>query len=149
MLFVSSVSIYIASLLIKHVRKFQSRNRDAFRFKWSIANYLGNTDAMLRIVSISESRCFSFQGILAKHWKGCDQICNVSISESRCFSFQVNWLILPLQLYCPLASMFQSRNRDAFRFKYIIYIIYLYGTRVVSISESRCFSFQEHEFWNT
>ena len=66
----------------------------------------------------------------------------VSISESRCFSFQV----LPLKDCTePPSCMFQSRNRDAFRFKDncrgrtgSIFI--------VSISESRCFSFQVRPF---
>ena len=39
---------------------------------------------------------------------------SVSISESRCFSFQVNCGNTVRQ---PHGSMFQSRNRDAFRFK--------------------------------
>ena len=86
-------------------------------------------------VSISESRCFSFQGITRQ---AAANRLQVSISESRCFSFQVitidssirakscfNLGIEMLFVSRVTSSgweggavdMFQSRNRDAFRFK--------------------------------
>ena len=111
---------------------FQSRNRDAFRFKLTLALWRYTVDS----VSISESRCFSFQvtamclamsssssgfnlGIemlfvsrtldaLREH-----ELNTVSISESRCFSFQVNYVNPSTRHHLK----FQSRNRDAFRFK--------------------------------
>ena len=89
------------------IQKFQSRNRDAFRFKFN--SWV--TKALT--VSISESRCFSFQGQMLNTivWM---RGLMVSISESRCFSFQDNTTKPPSGLPC---MMFQSRNRDAFRFK--------------------------------
>ena len=78
---------------------------------------------------------------------------NVSISESRCFSFQVD---ADLVRFSQVQSrnrdafpqsadrciVFQSRNRDAFHFKVIDRPV---PNRIccVSISESRCFSFQD------
>ena len=63
------------------------------------------------LVSISESRCFSFQVIT--EFEFCFPIGTVSISESRCFSFQVTIREQGLNHL----TWFQSRNRDAFRFK--------------------------------
>ena len=111
--------------------EFQSRNRDAFRFKASASPVYGR----YRQVSISESRCFSFQGGMS------------------------------LPTNTPLL-WFQSRNRDAFRFKASraklkptpltsfnlgIEMLFVSSNKnpyfttcdyLVSISESRCFSFQ-------
>ena len=64
--------------------KFQSRNRDAFRFKLA---FVVSVQLFMIIVSISESRCFSFQVSDARDRRKRRQN-RVSISESRCFSFQ-------------------------------------------------------------
>ena len=74
---------------------------------------LGSRRHSPSLVSISESRCFSFQGQMLNTivWM---RGLMVSISESRCFSFQDNTTKPPSGLPC---MMFQSRNRDAFRFK--------------------------------
>ena len=114
MLFVSSE---LEGGILHYNSRFQSRNRDAFRFK-VIYIFVSRRDDT--VVSISESRCFSFQ---VK-----DAQVNVilrflfSISESRCFSFQV----------CTNRTCLWRGTR---RFN-------------VSISESRCFSFQvQHHLW--
>ena len=87
---------------------FQSRNRDAFHFKQPPSR---EAMIMQTFVSISESRCFSFQG------DGCDLLLcpfvEVSISESRCFSFQGSCR----STHQRITALFQSRNRDAFHFK--------------------------------
>ena len=71
-----------------------------------------NWTVEVSVVSISESRCFSFQ-VSSCPYQRCP-LGQVSISESRCFSFQVsNWNIS--NGYS--TRKFQSRNRDAFRFK--------------------------------
>ena len=85
--------------------QFQSRNRDAFHFR------LNETalDTLKTYVSISQSRCFSFQAqadagvkvlvvgfnlaiemLFISGWTACAQVrlAHVSISQSRCFSFQ-------------------------------------------------------------
>ena len=89
--------------------QFQSRNRDAFHFRKLIA---GGTDFGSFVVSISQSRCFSFQGIrsLGARYHVAQ---NVSISQSRCFSFQGN---CNPHRRC-FGRQFQSRNRDAFHFR--------------------------------
>ena len=111
------------------------------------------------IVSISESRCFSFQGMRLIF----DAVVYrpVSISESRCFSFQekkagamahsghgfnlgIEMLFVSRIVEVDVsvtADEFQSRNRDAFRFKWDNQGC-LSWELFVSISESRCFSFQ-------
>ena len=86
---------------------FQSRNRDAFRFK-SSRNLFKKPKVD---VSISESRCFSFQVKSVRRRR--KEVVIVSISESRCFSFQVT----VMSILTSGLRMFQSRNRDAFRFK--------------------------------
>ena len=65
---------------------------------------------------------------------------NVSISESRCFSFQGTAVSVA---FVASKIMFQSRNRDAFRFKFRFPFTTPIYVFIVSISESRCFSFQE------
>ena len=193
------------------IGRFQSRNRDAFRFKWDDFPH----QSQQRTVSISESRCFSFQvsDFVDRHIISLF----VSISESRCFSFQghhilkgfpehidfsfnlgiemlfVSSALSNVEQACfeacfnlgiemlfvsrwiresmikSLYKQFQSRNRDAFRFKWRF--AYRWGCHplmfqsrnrdafrfkckqfrhkciggdhsLVSISESRCFSFQ-------
>ena len=89
-------------------RGFQSRNRDAFRFKCGLIRIVGDA---FKSVSISESRCFSFQA--ENTLKALRDFIIVSISESRCFSFQVYTAYETRKN----ETMFQSRNRDAFRFK--------------------------------
>ena len=132
MLFVSSFRKGINHTL--STCKFQSRNRDAFRFKCSLLGVINIPK--FSDVSISESRCFSFQ---APSLSGHDYLTDiVSISESRCFSFQVLVMVKSNGLH---EVLFQSRNRDAFRFKEVT-ITVSGGTVYVSISESRCFSFQ-------
>ena len=123
---------------VSHVDEmFQSRNRDAFHFR--TANFKGWPS--LSVVSISQSRCFSFQVILdiitilvldkfqsrnrdAFHFRfrggtfaGARP--PVSISQSRCFSFQA---CLGFERYLSIGVEFQSRNRDAFHFRSIRWI---------------------------
>ena len=91
-----------------HRVMFQSRNRDACHFR------KGRRKAARRFsnVSISQSRCLSFQ--VGAGWGDRPAQSCVSISQSRCLSFQV-----------PDASeianvgvgRFQSRNRDACHFR--------------------------------
>ena len=168
------------------IGRFQSRNRDAFRFKWDDFPH----QSQQRTVSISESRCFSFQvsDFVDRHIISLF----VSISESRCFSFQGHHILkgfpehidfsfnlgiemlfvsrwIRESMIKSLYKQFQSRNRDAFRFKWRF--AYRWGCHplmfqsrnrdafrfkckqfrhkciggdhsLVSISESRCFSFQ-------
>ena len=65
----------------------------------------------LIFVSISQSRCFSFQEKEELVKAFVDNV--VSISQSRCFSFQgTGGSCGPATLYS-----FQSRNRDAFHFR--------------------------------
>ena len=94
--------------MIVSTMPFQSRNRDAFHFKQPPSR---EAMIMQTFVSISESRCFSFQG------DGCDLLLcpfvEVSISESRCFSFQGSCR----STHQRITALFQSRNRDAFHFK--------------------------------
>ena len=80
MLFVSSLSE--PHFVSDKDMLFQSRNRDAFRFKLDHTRDVG----ISMVVSISESRCFSFQETYVINDEG--DIVIVSISESRCFSFQ-------------------------------------------------------------
>ena len=86
-------------------------------------------------VSISESRCFSFQDQLEVDWKL--SAFEVSISESRCFSFQVYRLSRSLFEYIcfnlGIEMLFVSRKKPAKLSP---------KNPLVSISESRCFSFQ-------
>ena len=85
-------------------------------------------------VSISQSRCLSFQGYASRD---CQRRCNVSISQSRCLSFQDllstnvdDWKIsfnLAIEMLVISGSshetdalavaVFQSRNRDACHFR--------------------------------
>ena len=89
----------------------------------------------LRKVSISQSRGFSVQGfrLCGEGWTH-----QVSISQSRCFSFQGSF---ELRLAKLPELEFQSRNREAFQFRFSQRICFLRGT-YVSISQSRGFSFQ-------
>ena len=113
--------------------RFQSRNRDAFHFK-PITDCVSVNRCQ---VSISESRCFSFQvrpviGATKNTIEACFNLgiemlfisrldmtiteliaFLVSISESRCFSFQA----ASVAQTNANKDMFQSRNRDAFHFK--------------------------------
>ena len=87
--------------------KFQSRNRDAFRFKNQ--GYLKHESYTVP-VSISESRCFSFQV----------RLCVVSRGPIISFNLGIEMLFVSSAIsraFIPSISQFQSRNRDAFRFK--------------------------------
>ena len=142
----------------KQLLQFQSRNRDAFRFKPQDGKWILTEDF---IVSISESRCFSFQGTRRSDGKpGLQSSFNlgiemlfvsssvawhdprgsgrqVSISESRCFSFQAAKTPPPAHgtesFNIGIEMLFVSRCSKYERWRRSI---------VVSISESRCFSFQ-------
>ena len=138
---------------------FQSRNRDAFHFRRRRIRHAQDAyfDAfnlaieMLFIsghvttpqgaqvpilLSISQSRCFSFQGFLPR--LRMHSVLTLSISQSRCFSFQA-------KSYRPetvIPTNFQSRNRDAFHFRCGGDHAGDNGKIRLSISQSRCFSFQ-------
>ena len=160
---------------------FQSRNRDAFHFRhiglWhpcaracfnlviemlfiSGQGVIAHEEDGDRFVSISSSRCFSFQEDAeaaiasalqefqsrhrdAFHFRRAyrTRLPNklyVSISSSRCFSFQV--------------SKRQASGKSSNSFNLVIEMLFISGpvqsvghrhSRSVSISSSRCFSFQE------
>ena len=87
-------------------------------------------------VSISESRCFSFQVIRIYTHPYLQE--HVSISESRCFSFQEYAYWFGNSRGCSsfnlgIEMLFVSSEQDRKE---------RYTTSLVSISESRCFSFQ-------
>ena len=88
------------------LKRFQSRNRDAYHFRKSVLDVY----KYINQVSISQSRCLSFQEEFGE--EGQVPVGLVSISQSRCLSFQVGFL---------------SDQRSG---------------RMVSISQSRCLSFQ-------
>ena len=100
---------------------------------------LGNRIIETR-VSISQSRCFSFQQDVGVSLR--QAIVFVSISQSRCFSFQQGFFMNnPLDIH-----LFQSRNRDAFLFNQTFAPGQSCRHTNVSISQSRCFSFQLYPF---
>ena len=112
---------------------FQSRNRDAFRFK-SSRNLFKKPKVD---VSISESRCFSFQVKSVRRRR--KEVVIVSISESRCFSFQVT-VNEHIDKWIEDVSISESR---CFSFQVTEGSIpEALAETSVSISESRCFSFQ-------
>ena len=135
---------------------FQSRNRDAFHFRRIRATpesasqcfnlaiemlFISGLERLKAIaalieVSISQSRCFSFQVMILRSFRKASM--NVSISQSRCFSFQEG----ECDATSHRASLFQSRNRDAFHFRFVVFAATTDSSDVVSISQSRCFSFQ-------
>ena len=118
------------------------------------------TDRLYPIVSISESRCFSFQvQCFVRYAIGI----SVSISESRCFSFQGRAFAFPMPLI-PVsisesrcfsfqeAKCSNSATHNNRRFNLGIEMLFISRNRcelrcsadsAVSISESRCFSFQD------
>ena len=81
---------------------FQSRNRDAYHFRLAARSA---SLAAWAMVSISQSRCLSFQVMKA----GVPGFTNfiVSISQSRCLSFQVTETELPNDVIA--VSISQSR----------------------------------------
>ena len=89
--------------------EFQSRNRDAFRFKWRRTRRSGEShyrgfNLGIEMLFVSRLKANAVSVLTAN---------SVSISESRCFSFQEeNPNPQPVS-----PNLFQSRNRDAFRFK--------------------------------
>ena len=88
---------------------------------------------MDRLVSISQSRCLSFQGAAVRHWGNPH---GVSISQSRCLSFQGIF-----GRVSRAHDTFQSRNRDACHFRPAVDVL-IVRIKSVSISQSRCLSFQ-------
>ena len=64
---------------------------------------------------------------------------SVSISQSRCFSYQDTVRLQPSR---PREGGFQSRNREAFHIRVAEQQLAVLETVRVSISQSRCFSFQ-------
>ena len=90
------------------------------------------------VVSISQSRCFSFQAvIMSAH----------CITASIRFNLAIEMLFISglefLQMGCHV-GLFQSRNRDAFHFrKRRSRSRRRIKSSPVSISQSRCFSFQD------
>ena len=116
-----------------HILKFQSRNRDAYHFRTPRRTRGYHTR---HFVSISQSRCLSFQDaeraetptpgtgfnlaiemlIISgqRDSRASHGDRGVSISQSRCLSFQANGALTPMP-----------------------------GSGVVSISQSRCLSFQD------
>ena len=111
---------------------FQSRNRDTFLFKWAALQ----SAAYSKLVSISQSRYFSFQG---QHCEICSNADLMFQSRNRdTFLFKTS---KSKRVYSGIIK-FQSRNRDTFLFKRRLTSneeIFFY---VVSISQSRYFSFQ-------
>ena len=123
---------------------------------------LGTVVEIIRSVSISESRCFSFQEILIGPLAL--PLCIVSISESRCFSFQVEGADTEAQLevcfnlgiemlFVSSAEQTRRFGQKSFQTRFNLGIEMLFVSRSntysadnsyyhVSISESRCFSFQ-------
>ena len=95
---------------------FQSRNRDAFRFKKS-AHASDASVATCTLVSISESRCFSFQADWTRTRCHC-----LSCIDGHSFNLGIEML-------------FVSSHHEWLRQERVTSIL-------VSISESRCFSFQ-------
>ena len=111
--------------------KFQSRNRETFLFNVKRLNAPHRT---IRVVSISQSRNFSFQPTLPR---GCQCGC-------ECFNLAIEKLFfstLPTGFTFDPASRFQSRNRETFIFNRAGFIHMGYHSKV-SISQSRNFSFQ-------
>ena len=112
---------------------FQSRNRDAFHFRSQVRKRC----LLSFLVSISQSRCFSFQAkptAVFRSWSELFQSRNRDAFHFRSSSALTN----PLPL-----STFQSRNRDAFHFRHPKVFALARLSLFVSISQSRCFSFQE------
>ena len=112
---------------------FQSRNREAFQFRWNnrVPSTYGDDEVSISqsrgfsvqvppllaasrdtSVSISQSRGFSVQARHVGYRHA--QLTLVSISQSRGFSVQVKHLH---RFYRMPRSLFQSRNRDAFHFR--------------------------------
>ena len=86
---------------------FQSRNRDAFHFRSGAATAAWTSPSSFNLAI----EMLFISGHLTAY-RFCS-VRRVSISQSRCFSFQVTrrcWR-------CAL-SLFQSRNRDAFHFRF-------------------------------
>ena len=163
--------------------EFQSRNRDAFHISRRFTNatsarlvssfnlaiemlfisgkVLINVRNCFHVVSISQSRCFSFQGLCSGGVSIGDA---VSISQSRCFSFQdhasteTEDTMHHVSISQSRCFSFQAKNRTQSQainkrgFNLAIEMLFISGRNrrragaggkhVVSISQSRCFSFQ-------
>ena len=115
---------------------FQSRNRDAFRFKCGF----GSCSDRGTLVSISESRCFSFQEALT----------TLPTPGVACFNLGIEMLFVSrglglavMRFYCIL---FQSRNRDAFRFKSsVMCIMLILGMFCFNLGIEMLFVSREHQ----
>ena len=162
---------------------FQSRNRDAFHFRarlnppalarrspcFNLAIemlFISGQISWLRQavpihVSISQSRCFSFQVIKTSENRGekclkfqsrnrdafhfrhetlrgtCAALMRFQSRNRDAFHFRSH---SPSRPHSP--SLFQSRNRDAFHFRTGLPTVFFALGTIVSISQSRCFSFQ-------
>ena len=90
-------------------------------------------------VSISQSRCFSFQ----------EEEAEINTLLNDCFNLAIEMLfmsgITPSNLSARAVHSFQSRNRDAFQFR-TQQIKIIKNNPIVSISQSRCFSVQDAKF---
>ena len=126
-------SIRLFAMAAACIPLFQSRNRDACHFRPACSTAM---PCNFFIVSISQSRCLSFQ--VCEIGAGNGYWAYVSISQSRCLSFQAH-----VGLATARASLFQSRNRDACHFRKESRLGQRASTvNLVSISQSRCLSFQ-------
>ena len=91
-------------------------------------------------VSISQSRCLSFQDT---HWMSLK-------SGSHCFNLAIEMLVISGVSFVPSYAytyLFQSRNRDACHFRWLHIQRLAAGWTLVSISQSRCLSFQVYALW--
>ena len=115
---------------------------------------------MRSFVSISQSRCFSFQVPEPRLTEQRDIRFNLAIEmlfisgrmipsrripRQNCFNLAIEMLfisgwVVSVRRLSP--SLFQSRNRDAFHFRNYGFYCERCDTLIVSISQSRCFSFQ-------
>ena len=136
---------------------FQSRNRDAFHFR----NRRCSASRASAAVSISQSRCFSFQ--VADRDNRTDELGKFQYRNRDAFHFRltnirrrrkpsgtgfnlaIEMLFISGPRYTPPDrtpdEKFQSRNRDAFHIRLDCQALSASGLRV-SISQSRCFSYQ-------
>ena len=130
MLFMSGT--YNGRVATYEIQGFQSRNRDAFQFMCR-----GNprTHRLLFSVSISQSRCFSFQ-VMLQQLLGHQRI-QFQSRNREAFQFRLSELIESGE-----RTVFQSRNRDAFQFRPRNPPRNPISPLYVSISQSRCFSVQ-------
>ena len=105
--------------------------------------FLFSSDKSLNIVSISQSRIFSFQGLYRRIFGACKESFNLAI-ENLFFSslWRVHWNgnAVSIRFNLAIENLFFSRTFDDYQ-KIIDY--------AVSISQSRIFSFQEQQIRRT